>query len=121
MPSRSELPWLLTATLLRPSKGAPLCAEGSRRASMRFSDGAANGPIALWTLVGLYGLAPVIFKAFAIVLMWRYPITAERQAEIRQRIDESMAQAKVEAPNETPIETGNSKPLRGSPVRDSGM
>ena len=86
-----------------------------------FSDGAANGPIALWTLVGLYGLAPVIFKAFAIVLMWRYPITAERQAEIRQRIDESMAQAKVEAPNETPIETGNSESLRGSPVRDSGM
>lgn len=86
-----------------------------------FSDGAANGPVALWTLVGLYGLAPVIFKAIAIVLMWRYPITAERQAEIRIRIDESMARAKVETPNDAPSETGNPESLPGGPVRDSGM
>ena len=57
-----------------------------------FADGEANDSEALWTLIGLYSLAPVIFKAVAIVLMWRYPITAERQAETKRRIDRDMDQ-----------------------------
>ena len=82
-----------------------------------FADGAANGPAALWTLIGLYSLAPVIFKAFAIVLMWRYPITADRQAATRQRLERDMEQAKAG----TPDEATQSEHVPGSPVRDSGM
>ena len=51
-----------------------------------FRDGGGSGAFALFALAALYSLAPVIFKLGAIVLMWGYPITAERQAEIRQRI-----------------------------------
>ena len=65
-----------------------------------FADGEANDSEALWTLIGLYSLAPVIFKAVAIVLMWRYPITAERQAETKRRIDRDMDQPEGGTPHE---------------------
>ena len=82
-----------------------------------FDDGAVNAPVALWTLIGLYSLAPVIFKAIAIVLMWRYPITAERQAATRQRIDRDMDHAQ----SGTSHDATHPDPLPGSPVRASGM
>lgn len=52
-----------------------------------FDEQGGNAGFALFALAGLYSLAPVIFKAGAIVLMWEYPITAGKQAEIRQRVD----------------------------------
>jgi len=53
-----------------------------------FEDGARNSTSALFALSALYALAPVIFKAASIVLMLGYPITAERQAEVRRAIDD---------------------------------
>lgn len=53
-----------------------------------FADGAANAGFALLTLAALYSLAPVIFKAISIVLILGYPITAERQRDIRRQIEE---------------------------------
>ena len=41
---------------------------------------------ALLTLSILFGLCPVIFKLLALAIVWRYPLTAARQAEIRQAI-----------------------------------
>lgn len=82
-----------------------------------FADGEANAPGALWTLIGLYSLAPVIFKAIAIVLMWRYPITAERQAATRQRIDRGMDNAQ----SGTTHDATHPDPLPGRPVRANGM
>ncbi|NNG05260.1 MAG: MFS transporter [Inquilinus sp.] len=52
-----------------------------------FEDGASNDPASLFAVSGLYSLAPVIFKAFAIVLVWRFPLDAERLSEVRRRID----------------------------------
>ncbi len=82
-----------------------------------FSDGKANDPEALWTLIGLYSLAPVIFKAIAIVLMWRYPITAERQAAIRRQIDRDMDNAR----SGTKDDATHPDPLPGGPARTAGM
>jgi GPH family glycoside/pentoside/hexuronide:cation symporter len=44
---------------------------------------------ALITLVVLYSLIPVIFKSAAIVLMIGFPITAERQYQMRLQIEQS--------------------------------
>ena len=41
---------------------------------------------ALLTLSILFGLCPVLFKLLALAFVWRYPLTAARQAEIRQAI-----------------------------------
>jgi len=41
---------------------------------------------ALLTLSILFGLCPVFFKLLAVVFVWRYPLTAERQTEIRDAI-----------------------------------
>ncbi|WP_366657642.1 MFS transporter [Fodinicurvata sp. EGI_FJ10296] len=53
-----------------------------------FSEDGGNGAPALITLVVLYSLLPVIFKVGAIVLMAGFPITAERQYEMRRRLEE---------------------------------
>jgi Na+/melibiose symporter-like transporter len=45
-----------------------------------------NEPGALLTLAILFGLCPVIFKLLAVLFVWRYPLTAEKQTEIRQAI-----------------------------------
>lgn len=47
--------------------------------------GGADGA-GLFALAALYGLAPVVFKLGAVALMRGFPITAERQAEIRRLI-----------------------------------
>ena len=41
---------------------------------------------ALLTLSLLFGLCPVFFKLLAVLFVWRYPLTAARQAEIREAI-----------------------------------
>ncbi len=46
-----------------------------------------NGDGALTALSILYGLVPVLLKALAIALMWKFPMDATRQAAIRQRIE----------------------------------
>ncbi len=45
-----------------------------------------NLPGALLTLAILYAIVPVIFKVAAIALMWRFPLTAAKQAQIRRLI-----------------------------------
>ncbi len=42
-----------------------------------------------FVLALLYGLAPCVFKALAITLMWNHPVTAEAQAETLRRIRET--------------------------------
>ena len=45
-----------------------------------------NEPGALLTLSILFGVCPVVFKLVAVTFVWRYPLTAARQAEIRRAI-----------------------------------
>ncbi|NQV78989.1 MAG: MFS transporter, partial [Alphaproteobacteria bacterium] len=45
-----------------------------------------NGPAALLTLGLLYAIVPVVFKLASIALMWRFPITSAKQAQIRRLI-----------------------------------
>jgi len=45
-----------------------------------------NQPYALMVLSLLFGLCPVFFKLLATAIIWRYPLTAARQAEIRREI-----------------------------------
>ena len=45
-----------------------------------------NTPGALWTLALLFGPLPVVFKIIAAVIVWRYPLTAERQSALRGAI-----------------------------------
>jgi Na+/melibiose symporter-like transporter len=52
----------------------------------------SNDATALWTLALLYAAAPVALKAGAVALVWRFPIDAEAQADLRRRI-EGAAQA----------------------------
>ena len=51
-----------------------------------FDTDGGNTDGALTVLVVLYSLVPVIFKGVAIVLMGRFPITAERQWQMRLRL-----------------------------------
>ena len=45
-----------------------------------------NGATALWTLALLFGPLPMVFKLIAAAIVWRYPLTADRQAELRAAI-----------------------------------
>lgn len=44
-----------------------------------------------WPLVAMYALLPVAIKAAAIAVVWRFPLTAGRQAAIRRRLDRRVA------------------------------
>ena len=47
----------------------------------------ANPPSALLTLALFYAGAPVVLKLIAVALVWRFPIDAAAQAELRRRIE----------------------------------
>ena len=51
-----------------------------------FDPQAQNGPDQLLALAAYFGLVPVLFYLGGILLVWRYPITRERQAELRRRL-----------------------------------
>lgn len=50
-------------------------------------DPSLEQPGGVWALALLYGLAPVVFKLAATALVWRFPITAQRQHRIRTLIE----------------------------------
>jgi Na+/melibiose symporter-like transporter len=52
-----------------------------------FDPNGANGKGALLALATIYALAPVALKAVAVALVWNYPLTAERHAIIRRRLE----------------------------------
>ena len=41
----------------------------------------------LSALVVIYALVPVVIKVIAVIVMWRFPLTQNRQAAIRSRLD----------------------------------
>jgi Na+/melibiose symporter-like transporter len=45
-----------------------------------------NGEWALLVLAILFGVCPIVFKILALSAVWRYPLTAERQAQLRAEI-----------------------------------
>lgn len=45
-----------------------------------------NDRRALDTLIGLYALAPLVLKLGALALVWRFPLGAEAQADLRRRL-----------------------------------
>lgn len=47
-----------------------------------------NSPDALFGLAALYGLFPVVIKAGATLLIWHFPIGADQQSAIRQKLAE---------------------------------
>jgi GPH family glycoside/pentoside/hexuronide:cation symporter len=47
-----------------------------------------NGDPALLVLAILFGVCPIIFKLAALSVVWGYPLTAERQAQLRAEIRE---------------------------------
>ncbi len=52
-----------------------------------YAEGRDNSRSALLTISLLYGFAPVLFKAAAIAIMWRYPLTADRHAALRAALE----------------------------------
>jgi len=44
-------------------------------------------PLALWTLVFLYCVVPILLKAAAMRLVWNFPIGANEQAKLREAIE----------------------------------
>ena len=46
-----------------------------------------NDGEALLVLGLLFGVCPILFKLVALALVWRYPLTASRQAELRAEIE----------------------------------
>lgn len=56
-----------------------------------FHSGGENGPDELFGLRFLFSTLPSIFYLAAAALMWKYPITAERHAEIRAELDRRAA------------------------------
>ncbi|WP_193181403.1 MFS transporter [Nisaea sediminum] len=54
----------------------------------------ANDAGALLTLSLLYGAAPVVLKLAAIAIMRGFPVTAEKQAELRRKIDLKFAETR---------------------------
>ncbi len=46
----------------------------------------ANDGVALMALVGLYCVLPIVLKLAAVGMMWKFPLTAARQAEIRAKL-----------------------------------
>lgn len=46
----------------------------------------ANGPTALLVLATLYAIAPIFFKLAAMAMIWRFPLTATKHAQIRRII-----------------------------------
>ncbi len=55
--------------------------------------GTATTGLPAITLIALYAVAPIFFKLLAIRLVFRFPITAERQARLRRAIDARIARA----------------------------
>lgn len=53
---------------------------------MGYIPGRYNEDSSLLALSILFGLCPVFFKLLAVLFVWRYPLTATRQAEIRRAI-----------------------------------
>ena len=51
-----------------------------------FDPSGANTPGALFALAATYALAPVVLKAGAVALVWRYPLTAARHDIIQRRL-----------------------------------
>lgn len=47
-----------------------------------------NGDDALLVLAILFGVCPIVFKILALAVVWRYPLTAARQAQLRAEIQE---------------------------------
>jgi GPH family glycoside/pentoside/hexuronide:cation symporter len=47
-------------------------------------------PLALWTLVFLYCIAPILLKMSAVGLVWNFPIGADEQAKLRAKIEERL-------------------------------
>ena len=52
-----------------------------------FDPNAANGAHALFALAATYALAPVALKSVAVALVWNYPLTPQRHAIIRRRLE----------------------------------
>lgn len=70
-------------------KGASGLAGGAAAIALGlagFQSGADNSAAAMTALVSLYAVAPIILKGFAIAAIWRFPIDAAAQAELRRRI-----------------------------------
>ena len=52
-----------------------------------FDPGAANGPRELFALTALYCLVPIFLWLVSVWLIWNFPITPERQMEVRAAIE----------------------------------
>lgn len=50
-------------------------------------DPAAPSDGGKWALTVIYALVPVVIKIAAIAVIWRFPLTAEKHAVIRRRLD----------------------------------
>ncbi len=53
---------------------------------------AVNPAVSKFALALLYSIIPAMFKFIAIPFMWRYPLTEERQREIRAGLERQRAE-----------------------------
>ncbi len=78
--------WSL-ATKLSLAAGVGIVFPVLQLAGFDPAPGAVNAPSALSALVAVYVGLPLVLKALAIALMWRFPIGQEQQEELRRSIE----------------------------------
>jgi GPH family glycoside/pentoside/hexuronide:cation symporter len=73
------------------SVGAAIAMFGLALFGFNASPGAVNGPDELFGLRFLFSTFPSLFFLTGALIVWNYPITAERHEQIRRQIEENAA------------------------------
>jgi Na+/melibiose symporter-like transporter len=82
--------WSFTQKLAG-SLGGWVALTGLALIGFNATPGAANGADELFGLRGLFAVLPSIFYFSAAALMWHYPITEEKHAEMRTELRMKLA------------------------------
>jgi Na+/melibiose symporter-like transporter len=56
-----------------------------------FDPKADNDGTAIWAIILIYSVIPVVLKLGAVMIVWRHPLTERRHAAIRRRLDRRTA------------------------------
>jgi Na+/melibiose symporter-like transporter len=77
------------ATAVAPAvtSANPTTEQPARPASSATDAPVPQTPLALWTLVFLYCVVPILLKLGAVKLVWNFPIGANEQAKLREAIE----------------------------------
>lgn len=55
----------------------------------------ANSPLSLFTLTAMYCLVPLTLWVISVAIIWRYPITRERQVRLRMALEKRIVRRRI--------------------------